>query len=283
MPEGDTVYKVAAAMRPLLVGQRLERARILTVVGSERLKGSLVTSLETRGKNFLFTLQGKREMMLRVHLGMNGSWHRYAPEESWKGSARDARVQLSTPEHVFVCFTPKNADLFEARELPIFLPIARLGPDLLGPEPALEVAGQRALSQPDRPLAEVLLDQRVAAGLGNVYKSELCFLGAYPNWALQGRFFEPHEGYNPWTPVGEIGPQAVLSLLARGRDALLANLGGWERTTTFDRRREPQRARPTHWVYEMGGRPCRVCRAPIQRRVWGAEARVTYWCPGCQP
>lgn len=281
MPEGDTVHKVANVMRPLLVGKTLRKVCIQTTIGSERLAGSTVRSLEAVGKNFLIQLD---EMMLRVHLGMNGSWHSYRPGERWKAPAMDARVELHTDEHVFVCFTPKDADLFRARELPVFAPISLLGPDLLGPEPDLEEATQRGMRNPERPLAEVLLDQRVAAGLGNVYKSELCFQGPYPENALTGKFYEPHQGFYPWTPVGAVGPDRLRSILARGRDSLLANMGGWDRTTTWDRRRDPRRAgKPIHWVYGMNARPCQVCGTPIERRLWGPEARVTYWCPHCQP
>ncbi len=281
MPEGDTVHKVANVMRPLLVGQTLRKVRVQTTVGSERLAGSVVKELRAVGKNFLITLD---DMMLRVHLGMNGSWHSYAPGEKWKAPAIDARVELHTDQHVFVCFTPKNADVFRARELPLFEPITALGPDLLAPEPDLDEAAVRGMRDPQRALAEVILDQRVAAGLGNVYKSELCFQGAYPDNALQGRFYEPHQGWYPWTPIGQIGYERLRSLLARGRDSLLANMGGWDRTTTWDRRSEPRRpGQAIHWVYGMGSRPCALCGEKIQRRIWGPEARVTYWCPTCQP
>ncbi|MEW6280375.1 MAG: hypothetical protein AB1758_17225, partial [Candidatus Eremiobacterota bacterium] len=214
-----------------------------------------------------------------------GGCEGYAPPVSgqrWKGRRDDARVVLTTDRDVFVCFLPVEAELLPLRDLPLHRPL-QLGPDLLSPEPDLAEVARRALADPSRPVAEVLLDQRVAAGLGNAYKSELCFLGPYPGDLREGDFWRPNRGVQPWEAVGTLGFEGAASLFARGRDALRANLGGWPRTTTWDRRREPDRRGPTHWVYARAGKPCLRCGQAIQSRLWGADARVTCWCPACQP
>ena len=135
------------------------------------------------------------------------------------------------------------------------------GPDLLGLDWDPAEAVRRLLADPARPIGEALLDQRNLAGIGNVYKSELCFL----------------RGVTPWTPVGECpAPERTVAL---ARKLLDANKTRHGHVTTGD----PRRGR-AHWVYGRAHQPCLRCASPVRRAQQGdpAEDRVTYWCPSCQ-
>lgn len=139
--------------------------------------------------------------------------------------------------------------------------VGHLGPDLLGPDWDAAEALRRLLADPGRPVGEALLDQRNLAGIGNVYKCELCFL----------------RGVTPWTPVGEVPGPERLPVLAK--KLLEANKARHGHITTGDTRRGR-----THWVYDRADRPCLRCGTLVRVADQGrsAEARVTYWCPRCQ-
>lgn len=130
----------------------------------------------------------------------------------------------------------------------------------------------------DALLGEVLLDQRVAAGLGNVYKSELAFMGA-----LEKDPFQPARlGYNPWYPLGILPGDELIGMFRRGRHLLQANLGGWFRTTRVDRRVAPAPKDGILYVYGRSGKECFRCEGEIQFGFQGLQNRVTYWCEDCQ-
>jgi endonuclease-8 len=274
LPEGDTVHKVAAVLREGLVGRHLTEVQLRGVFQPEQFAAHPIEAVEALGKHLLVTAG---PLTLRVHLGMHGSWSR----EMGVGSRESgADVALSTNELVFKCRKAKDVELFRTKERKRHPALSVLGPDLLGDEPDYAVIVQRARAHPQRPLGEVLLDQKVAAGLGNVYKSELGFLGP----EVPGEpFHKPGTGVDPWAPLSRYPDETLTGLYRRGREALLANLGGWHRTTTVDRRQKPQpRGLPAVWVYGREGQPCLRCRSVIRRRAQGDEARSTYWCPRCQ-
>jgi len=273
VPEGDTVHKVAAVLREGLVGRSLTEVQLRGVFQPEQFAAHPIEAVEALGKHLLVTAG---PLTLRVHLGMHGAWSR-----TGDGRRETGDVVLVTNEATYTCRQAKDVELFRTRERKRHPALSVLGPDLLGEEPDYAVIVQRARVQPQRPLGEVLLDQKVAAGLGNVYKSELAFLG--PEVPAEP-FHKPGTGLDPWAPLSRYSDEVVVGLYRRGREALLANLGGWHRTTTVDRRQKPQpRGLPTVWVYGREGQPCLRCRAPIRRRAQGDEARSTYWCPRCQP
>jgi len=258
VPEGDTIHEVAAALRPLLVGEALTAVRVR---GRDRpdLAGP-VAAVEPRGKHLLIELAAGAT--LQVHLGMRGSWHRYAPGERWRRSPRGASLVLETAADVLVCFRARRCELREGPPRWGRDGVAHLGPDLLGPAPDVEAVVARARRAGARPLGELLLDQTVAAGLGNVYKSELLFLA----------------GLDPWTPAADLADDALRALYARGRDLLRANLADRPRVT-----RDAGDGGPRHWVYRRAGLPCLRCGEPVRSRRQGDQGRVTYWCPTCQP
>lgn len=276
MPEGDTIYKIGAVLRQGLVDAPIEQIWLPHVSAvSKSWKGLSMTAVEVLGKHTIFHLP---PYGIRVHLGMHGSWHRRSLAEATK--ARRGQISICAGGFRFDCYQPKEVEVKPLDQ--IRHQLSRLGPDLLASEPSWAELPQRASRywRPEQPVCEVLVDQRVAAGLGNVYKSELCFLGPLkdPNSA-----FEPAEGYHPLSPWSQCD---LVGLFQRGRLLLQANLGGWPRTTTYDRRRGPQhpQTRPALWVYQRHHSPCLVCQGPIAtgHLVSGAQDRTTQWCPHCQ-
>jgi endonuclease-8 len=266
VPEGDTIHKIAAAMRPSLLGATLEGVRFGAgpgVVGPhrERLEGRRVTALHARGKHLFMELDAT--LLLRIHLGMYGSWHRYRPEEPWRRPPRQASLELRTEQDVFVCFNAREVEVLEASSIRALTLEQRLGPDLLVGDVDLEgvVGRAREFVESDSELIDVLLDQRVAAGIGNVYKSEILFL----------------EHQNPWRTLAQT-PDAILRRLYETAGSLLRrNLGGGPRVTRFT-----AESTGTLWVYGRGGKPCFRCGAVIRYQRLGRDLRSTYWCPGCQ-
>jgi endonuclease-8 len=270
MPEGDTLHRTAAGLRPHLVGRTVTAARANgpgPVPQVDRIVGRAIDSVEALGKNLLIRFDGGLE--LRTHLRMNGSWHRYRPGERWRRPPGRARLVLEVPGAVAVCFDAPVVELFEQRAEPLHPALSTLGPDLLSPEfdGAEALRRLRDPARAERSIAEALLDQRALAGVGNVYKCEVLFI----------------ERVSPFTPVAELADDVLERLVDRARELLRANAApgrGPERTTT---RGDPDASGPLY-VYGRGGRPCRRCGTPIRVRRQGTDLpRQTYWCPRCQP
>jgi endonuclease-8 len=264
VPEGDTIFQTAAALRPLLVGREVLAASA-RAPGPQiaRVVGSHVVSVEPLGKHMVIRFDNG--LALHTHLRMSGTWHRYAPGEPWKIPAWKARVVLEVPEHVVVCFNAPVAELMEDRAVELHPALVALGPDLLRSDFDPDVAFERLRARPDMQVAEALLDQRAMAGIGNAFKSEILFV----------------ESVHPWTPVSAVGDDKLRTLIATAQRLLAQNAtpGRPHRVTT---RGDPA-ARSSLWVYGRANRPCARCGTPIRVRRQGALNRPTYWCPRCQP
>lgn len=224
------------------------------------LAGQGVAGVASVGKHLFIRFEHGRS--LHTHLRMDGSWQLYLPGQRWRHAGHHVRAVLATAERVAVGVRLRGVGLLRTSEEHRL--VGHLGPDLLDPcwgEAHASEALRRLTADPAAELGLVLLDQRVMAGVGNVYRCELCFLlGAWP-----------------WAPVAELAdPAAAISL---ARTLLRRNAGRVERSTTS----ELARGRRT-WVYERSGQPCRRCGALIRRadQGVGAETRVVYYCPGCQ-
>lgn len=265
MPEGDTIFRTAETLRATLVGRRIIAARSQPRPGLRRppdltrLVGATVASVESRGKHLLIGFDDGHT--LRTHMRMRGEWHRYRKGEAWRRSPSMASAVLETADAVAVCFDAPVVELLTEVGLVRQPSLRALGPDLLAAEFDADEAVRRLRERDRIEIGEALLDQRAVAGIGNVYKSEVCFL----------------EGADPWRAVGELHEAALRRLLATARRLLLAHAGGGRRVTTGDLVRGGGL-----WVYRRSGRPCRRCGTLIQSRRQGALARVTYWCPRCQ-
>jgi endonuclease VIII len=277
MPEGDTLYRTAAGLRPHLVGRVVTAARG-RVPGPQvsRVVGATVVAVDAAGKNLLVRFDNGLE--LRTHLRMHGSWHRYRPGEPWSRPAGRAVLVLEVRGAVAVCFDAPVVELLEMRAERFHPPLRDLGPDATA-DAFDRAEALRRLRDPSRgelTVAEALLDQRALAGIGNVYKSEVLHI----------------EGVDPFAKVAGLGDATLVRLVDRARALLLANRGSGARVTTGPAgggtprvasggRRPPRDGRL--WVYGRGGRPCRRCGTLIQVRRHGDLPRTTYWCPRCQP
>ena len=265
MPEGDTIFRTATVLRAVLIGRTIIAAKAQARPGMRRvpdldpLVGAAVTRVESRGKHLLIAFDGG--LTLHTHLRMRGSWHRYGRDESWRLPRQQASVVLETADSVAVCFNAPIVELLARADLVRQPALAALGPDLLAPDFQPDAAVARLRKQGATALGEALLDQRAVAGIGNVYKSEVCFI----------------ERLSPWRPVAELDDAALVRVLATANRLLRANAGGGARVTT-----EGARGAGRLWVYRRAGRPCRRCGRLIEARRQGELARTTYWCPGCQ-
>jgi len=276
MPEGDTLFRTAAGLRPHLVGRVVTAARA-RVPGPrvERVVGATVTAVDAVGKNLLIRFGNGLE--LRTHLRMHGTWHRYRPGEPWRRPAGRAVLVLEVPGAVAVCFDAPVVELLERRAEHLHAPLAMLGPDATA-DGFNRAEALRRLREPDRAaltIAEALLDQGALAGVGNVYKSDVLFI----------------ERVDPFAHVADVDDATLGRLVDRARALLLANRERVARVTTGSPGKGPPaaagpgRSPPRAgrlWVYGRAGRPCRRCGTLVRARRHGELPRTTYWCPRCQ-
>jgi endonuclease-8 len=262
MPEGDTITKLARFLDAELAGRMVLRIELHPAFG-QSLGAAEVGSVRPHGKHLYLALGDGR--VLRSHLGLYGSWHRYRPREPWRRPRRQASIRIRTADWDYVCFNAKEVEWLSQGGFRLADQQARLGSDLIEDrvEPARLAQRARCLLEPGTALVDVLLDQRVAAGIGNVYKSEVLFL----------------ERVSPLARLGQLSDVALAGLYQQAAALLGENLGGGPRTT-----RKALDRRGVLWVYGRSGQPCLRCgSAPIRRVVIGAQPRSTYWCERCQP
>ena len=274
MPEGDTIFRAARTLHRALAGKpvigfesmfpALTRVHVDTPLTTQT-----VESVSSSGKHLLMRFSGG--LVLRTHMRMNGSWHIYRPHETWQRPRRDMRIVVATADFVAVGFNIPVAEFIRARELSRHEELRRLGPDLLAVEFDEEEALRRIQVRPAEPIAEVLINQRVVAGIGNVYKSEVLFACRI----------------NPFVKAGDLEIDALRCVITTARRLLLANVHTplAPMTTYTGFRRTTGRDNPSErlWVYGRAGHPCRRCGTTLQLDKRGTNARLTYWCPSCQP
>ncbi|MFC4001102.1 DNA-formamidopyrimidine glycosylase family protein [Prauserella oleivorans] len=260
MPEGDTVFLTGRTVDKALAGHTLTRTDFRhPALATVDLAGRDVLGVRTVGKHLFFRFSGA--LSLHSHLKMDGAWRVFRPGARWNMPAHHARAVLASAEAEVVGFRVHDLALVRTGEEHRL--VGHLGPDLLDPEWTDEHAGRaaRALAaDPDRELGLALLDQRVLAGVGNLYKVEICFL----------------LGVTPWTPVRDTDAARAVEL---ARTLLSANAWRWEQSTTGDL----TRGRRT-WVYERTRQGCFRCggRVRVATQGTGTEGRPTWYCPRCQ-
>jgi endonuclease-8 len=259
MPEGDTIFRAATQLRKVLVQKTIVRASgRWEIPDAESLSGQPVDGIEARGKHLLIHFGDRR--VVHSHMGMTGSWHIYRHGEAWQKSERAAALVLQTERFVVVCFSPKLIELVSATCLRRNEYLNRLGPDLLGPTPDADMVLRRFRSQNPLSIGEVVMNQTVVCGIGNVYKSEVLFL----------------ERLHPLVPVGSMTDDKIAAVVQQAIDLMKRNLKGYPRTTRFA-------AGENVWVYGRRGKECFECGSDIDMIRQGALARSTYFCPSCQP
>jgi len=273
MPEGDTIFRAARTLHRALAGRVVTRFEsvfpALTRVHDDApITGRAIESVTAAGKHVLMRFSG--DLVLRTHMRMNGSWHIYRPGERWRKSRRDMRIVIATDAYEAIGFNIPVAEFLQGRAIERQDDLRLMGPDLLGVTFDEVEAMRRLRARPDWSIADALLNQRIVAGIGNVYKSEVLFLC----------------GVNPFLAVADVVDERLRCLLATARTHLQANVTDPTAAIVTYRgfRRTTRRADPAErlYVYGRAGQACRKCGSRIEIRAQGRDARLTYWCPSCQ-
>ena len=279
MPEGDTIYRSARALHRVLAGNVVTAfdtglAKLARVNDDTPVKGRTIEKVESRGKWLLIYFTG--DLILVTHMLMSGSWHIYRTGERWRMPRSKMRAVISTAEWQAVAFNVPIAELHTARSLERSEQVPRLGPDILSGDFTIETGIERiatcARETPEAEVGVTLLNQRILAGLGNVYKSEVAF-SARVNPFRAIRTLSRSEIER----VVEIAYRYMKANVADGKsDGILTYTGSRRTTHAMDREERL-------WVYKREGQECRRCGATVLMRKQGTQARVTFWCPECQP
>jgi endonuclease-8 len=274
MPEGDTIFRTARSLHKVLAGHQVTTfdtayAHLARVDVDAPLAGRTIERCEAAGKHVLIVFEG--DLILRTHMRMSGSWHLYRHGERWWRGPQAMRVRLDTADWVAVAFDVPVAEFVTSKQLNSTDPVAALGPDLLGATFDRAEAIRRVVAAGGLPIAQALLNQRLVAGIGNIYKSEVLFLS----------------GIHPDTPASSVPVPALERLIDRARSLLQDNVveGSAAAIQTYRSLRQMSRATDhadSLWVYGRVNKPCRKCGTPILAKKMGIEARTTYWCPNCQ-
>lgn len=274
MPEGDTIFRAARTLDRALRGKVVTGfesvfPHLTRVHEDAPITGRTIEGVRAVGKHLLIEVSGG--LILRTHMRMNGSWHIYRPGEAWQRGRRDMRVLLETADFIAVGFSVPVAEWIRVSDLTRHAELTRLGPDLLGDDFDEAEVIRRLTARADSEVADALLNQQLMAGVGNVYKSEVLFACRV----------------NPFALVSTLTEQQRTCLVRTARKFLKANVteglaamttyAGYRRTT---RRDDPQQRL---WVYGRVGEPCRRCGTTVRIAKQGRDARLTYWCPTCQP
>jgi endonuclease-8 len=243
VPEGDSLHRAAQRLQ-VLVGEAVEvetphpRAAVKGL--AERLDGRRLEHVEAVGKNLLLHFEGG--LVLRSHLRMKGRWR-----VERRGTARTGKpwLVLRGAEHEAVLWNGAVLELVGVRGAP------RLGPDILGEPPDYETMLARLQAEPEREVGDALLDQRLVAGIGNVWKAEA--------------LWEAH--VSPWRRLDEVDDAELRAGLEAAHALMRTSVEG---------------RRPARHVYRRAGRICPRCGGVVRSAPQGANARTAYWCPGCQ-
>ena len=275
MPEGDTIFRSARTLHRALAGRTVTHfeAALAKLAGADDnapVAGRTVERVESRGKWLLIHFSG--DLVLVTHMLMSGSWHIYRVGERWRLPRSAMRIVVRAGDFEAVGFNVPVAEFHTAKSLLRHRMLPKLGPDVLAGAYDENDVASRIAAENECEIADVLLDQRVLAGLGNVYKSEVCFAAKV----------------HPFRKVSTLTRAELEDLVARSRTYMLANVkdGADGNIVTYTGMR-----RTTHssdhgarlWVYGRRGQPCRRCGTAIATRKQGTGARSTYWCPECQP
>jgi len=257
MPEGDTIHRAASRIRTALEGRVPEE--ILTPHPRhradrwpQRLQGRQVRSVDAHGKHLFLRFDG--DLTLHSHLRMTGLWDVYRQGQRWRRASRRAWLVLRSGDWEVVQFDGPVLELMSDARARLDPRLAALGQDVLGESFDVErILRRLRADDPARQIGDALLDQRIVAGIGNLWKAELCFA----------------TGIDPWRQLATLQDQEAVSLLELAHKLMRESV------------QDGYRARPRA-VYKRAGLPCRRCATIIRQRGQGENNRSTFWCPGCQ-
>ena len=265
MPEGDSIRRAAIEIRPVLDGELITSGWSRNPALAPRVVGRVVTSVETAGKHLMVHVG---DDVVHIHLGMKGRVRTYRDSQAVRVSPATLSLRLDTRRGAVAWTWAPTVELLRTKDLARHPQLAALGPDLLARDVDLTVVLARAKASVCGSVAELLLDQRVACGVGNAVKNEALFM----------------ERLSPFAAVAACPDEVIVSLYRRAGSILRANVTPGPRRTT------PKAVRSLMHVFERTARPCLVCATPVCSRVGSgsgarsgdAVGRITYWCPSCQ-
>jgi endonuclease-8 len=268
VPEGDTIHRAAATLQRALAGKRVARfetvlPKLARIDDQTPLAGRTVERVRAEGKHLIVEFSG--DLALRTHMRMNGSWHIYRRGERWQRPRSDMRIVVATDDFEAVAFNVPVAEFHDGRSLARQPDLRHIGPDFLSDDFDAGEALRRIRARGDREIADVLLNQRVVSGIGNVFKSEVLFAS----------------GINPFARVAALTDEQLRLIVENGLKQMRMNVG--DDAAPSRRTMSSLDRSQLLWVYSRGGDPCRRCGTPIEYRKQGPDARGTYWCPRCQP
>jgi endonuclease-8 len=249
--EGDTILRAARRIEAAIGGEQVEvsapnpRGR---ASGIERLNGGTLERVEARGKHLLLDFG---ELVLHSHLGMSGSWHVYPRGAAWRKPVRAAWAVLKGESSEAVQFGGPTLRLLRTDALRRDQTLSRLGPDILAADFDPVAIARSLRAHPHRTLGDALLDQTLVAGIGNIFKSEACFVARL----------------DPWWPIGDLTDEQLGGVVDAAHDLMQDAV---------------EHGRHANAVYRRAGQPCPTCGTPILSRGQGDANRTTYWCPRCQ-
>ncbi len=267
VPEGDTIYRTAVSIRQWIGGRVVTSAQSqVPGLNLQTLPGRTIDTVEPHGKHLVISFgthpdfEDDQPVALHSHMRMSGSWHVYTTSAEWQRPRKQAKVIITASDRLAVCFNAPIISLLPVRDVDRGTGIGRLGPDVLvDPFNAADVVVRARATRNADAIGEVLLDQQVVAGIGNIYRCESLFL----------------ERIHPWTLLRELTDSALEALLTTASRIMRANLGK-------PIGRNFGNGENQTWVYGRTGLPCKNCGTPIQTRKQGTQARTAYWCSSCQ-
>jgi len=273
VPEGDTIFRTARTLHRALAGQPITRfetvlPHLSRVEVDSGVAGRIVEKVEAHGKWLLIHFSG--DLILLSHMLMSGSWHIYRPGEPWQRARIHMRIVLETQEILAVAFNVQIAEFHNTDSLRRKEGFNILGQSLLATHFNEAEAIAQLRSHPDFEVGAALLKQSIVAGIGNVFKSEICFACRV----------------NPFRLVRSLTDPEAAALIITGRKFLQTNVAASNPITGYAPfRRTTTRTQPEEnlYVYHRAGQPCRQCATPIQSFAQDPDARTSYWCPLCQP
>ena len=276
MPEGDTIFRSARSLGRALSGETITVFRstypnLTRFHDDAPITGRSVESVESRGKWLLIHFSGGAT--LATHMLMNGSWHIYRPTDRWFLPYIQMRVLIQNRNYVAVGFRVPVAEMHTPESLARHRRIPAIETDVLNSSFNRDEVKRRLLAKSNETIADALLNQSILAGVGNVFKSEVCFV----------------TNVHPYCRVADLTADQIDTIISTSRKLVRANVledsGNAIVTYRGRGRRTTHESDPSASLYVYGrtGQGCRRCGERIRRRIQGDDARVTFWCPRCQP